>query len=172
MNDLIKTARKVVRWALWGVVITILLLAFMVWRFDFEIPNTVQNTLNILPNTLGFSPIPFWAVIVMALPILLIFGGYLGILLRVASIVSFGVLIFLFLFDKSMPPLSEFKYVFAIIGAGFVISYILPFISSEIERSPVPTERYFCSKCDQYLGTSRNYDMPCPRCGSNRYKTK
>jgi hypothetical protein len=29
-----------------------------------------------------------------------------------------------------------------------------------------PTYDYYCSKCDQYLGRSRQM---CPRCGSNRY---
>lgn len=37
-----------------------------------------------------------------------------------------------------------------------------------IDRSRRGKVEYFCSKCDQYLGTGNGYQRTCQRCGSNR----
>lgn len=37
-------------------------------------------------------------------------------------------------------------------------------------REQGPPADIVCAKCDQYLGTSRGFEVPCPRCGSNRWK--
>ena len=72
------------------------------------------------------------------------------------------------------------KYLGMSIGAAkylsiiLVVIYAFIVIKAKINSSRARGRRrsvdIFCAKCDQYLGTADSYDMPCPRCGSNRYR--
>lgn len=73
----------------------------------------------------------------------------------------------------------EASYWFWGILVGFAIVIIIARVNDDINKENA-AQRYrdrqasldtdvLCAKCDQYLGNGIDYDMPCPRCGSNRY---
>lgn len=59
--------------------------------------------------------------------------------------------------DKSMKKYTNWFWLFVISGSiGSTIYF---------KRSYI-----VCASCEQFLGSRLNYEMPCPRCGSNRWK--
>ena len=88
----------------------------------------------------------------------------------ILAVIGFGmitlrILDWLNIYNNSIVPDQIFGYGWLIIAGGlFLVGAILGNLFGYLGQRD-----YFCSQCDQYLGSSSKV---CPRCGSNRYYSK
>lgn len=92
--------------------------------------------------------------------------GLIGLLMVVASVAF--VIVLPFMGSSIIVPFENMfgdKYYWVWLGIGFV-----GFVFLKLSMSSV---KYYCAKCDQFLGTGDDErGNSCPRCGSNRTKSK
>lgn len=69
-------------------------------------------------------------------------------------------------YNKDKKPTLPMSIIF------YVLVLILPALA-RMNKQELQKENtaVYCDKCDQYLGQGNSFDSPCPRCGSNRYRT-
>ncbi len=143
----------------YGIAIILVVLGFLSWRVEFELPKYEH-----------------WHYIIggFVLALLATWGRVMAGYVMLASVLPFGYALFLLLFDKSSTWNDMSTAVF--IGLGLLVfGVILYLIGSESFRQTVESEdrhsarKVFCAACDQYLGRAGGFTSPCPRCGSNRY---
>ena len=138
----------------------VILLGFLGWRLEFNTP---------------FLPYGAYLLIGAGLLCALIFGKIIARIFFFgffvcASAVLIGIL---FVKETGWRDVKEF-----VLGAVIclIAGTILHTIGSEtIERYVDEKEAHavsdiVCAKCEQYLGIASEFESPCPRCGSNRYK--
>ena len=91
MNDTIKKVKKILRAILLSIAVGFVLMIFVVWRFEFELP--FQNII----------PTEFWFIAPLVLVFAVLLGQQIGAIIMILSIcvlvLRFGTL----LFNKSVP---------------------------------------------------------------------
>lgn len=136
------------------------LLGFAGWRFGVDTPLVEWNAYVIL------------GLLALAA---LVWGRLMGRFLMLVALVPAGIAGFILLFDRSS-TWSDAQLPAVIAGGAFVIGLILYIVgSATVERGADASTAHgrraiVCARCDQYLGTASAFDVPCPRCGSNRYE--
>ena len=151
---------NIVKGALSGIAVVLILLGFLSWRFEFDLP------------LFGF-----WSYIIFGviLGVALIWGKMIGKVLMWVSILPFGYTIVLFLFSKSTTwsvVSDAVIYGSLALVSGVVLFYVG---SEEVYEDLQANQEYsnrkvVCSECDQFLGRAGSFKSPGTRCGSNRYE--
>ncbi len=124
-----------------------IIIGFLSWRMEFALP---------------YYSCWYYILVGVFLVISLFIGRIIGQYLILGSFIPIGYSLILVLFFKETQwkDVSYTMYVGAsILGIGILLYIIGPKIKD-----------VYCAKCDQYLGKDDNPQIPCSRCGSNRYR--
>ncbi len=138
----------------------LILLGFLSWRFEFSLPYFAWFYYILAGAFLAGS---VW------------YGKELAKILWIFSGIFLTIAIFQLLFIKSSTWHDLSIWVYMGLATG-TVGGIYWFIGSDkryglYQANKTRSQRkVYCSKCDQYLGIAKDFDSPCPRCGSNRYR--